>query len=167
MTEPRTRTGKTSRRNILAVCVFIPVASAVSPAFTQSTSEQYDVSASDGIWNVLTMAPDGSWGAATESMSSRGIENAVAECRFKYGKEIGCGGYILEFQRGWVLGVRCGNENILAAARELADAERLALWRENQLRTVYARNLPPCGRVVTIDPRGAVTAINGHRALPK
>jgi hypothetical protein len=83
-----------------------------------------DVSASDGRWTVLTLAPDGSWGAATESMSNRAIANAIAECKFKYRAEIGCGGYQVAVQQGWILGIRCGNENILAAARDLAEAER-------------------------------------------
>jgi hypothetical protein len=132
----------------------------------QSTAP-VDVSASDGVWTVLTMAPDGSWGAATESMSNRSIENAVAECRFKYGKEIGCGGYIVEYQQGWVLGIRCGSENILAADRELAGAERSARRREHELRTVYLRKLPPCQRLVTIDPRGAVTPTTARQAAPQ
>jgi hypothetical protein len=44
-----------------------------------------------------------------------------------------CGGYQVAVQQGWILGIRCGNENILAAARDLAEAERSAARRENEL----------------------------------
>jgi hypothetical protein len=162
MTSQREAVRSARRHAALAVfAVALALSAAASALAQRTTAEAFDVSASDGVWTVLTMAPDGNWGAATESMSNRAIANAVADCQFKYGAEIGCGGYILEFQRGWVLGIRCGNENILAAARELAEAERLALWRERQLRSIYRPNLPPCGRVVTIDPRGAVKAASG------
>lgn len=121
-----------------------------------SDNLEVDVSASDGRWTVLTMAPDGSWGAATESMSNRAIANAIAECRLKYRAEIGCGGYQVAVQQGWVLGIHCGNENILAAARDLTEAARSAVRREDELRRSYVPAMPPCRRVVTIDPRGAI-----------
>jgi hypothetical protein len=132
----------------------------VGVTHAQSKSQEaVEVSSSDGVWTVFTVAPDGSWGAATETMSSRAIANAVAQCTSRYGAEIGCGGYIVEIRQGWVLGIRCGNETILAAARALADAERIALRREHELRTIYVRDMPPCRRLVTIDPGGAVIAV--------
>jgi hypothetical protein len=129
------------------------IAQAQSPS---SGNVELDVSASDGRWTVLTMAPDGSWGASTESMSNRAIANATAECRFKNRKEIGCGGYQVAVQQGWILGIRCGKENILAAARDLAEAERSAERRENELRRSYVPDMPACRRAVTIDPRGMI-----------
>lgn len=116
----------------------------------------FEFTASDGRWTVLTMAPDGSWGAATESSSNRAIANAVAECKFKYRAAIGCGGYQVAVQRGWVLGIRCGNENILVAALDLAIAKQSALLREVELRRSYVPDMPACRRVVTIDPRGTI-----------
>lgn len=140
-------------RSLLPIALAIVVTAATGPLHAQSGVE---VSASDGRWTVLTMAPDGSWGAATETMSSRAIANAVAECQHRYRAEIGCGGHIFEMQRGWFLGVRCGNENIIASGWDLAEAERAARRREIELRTVYRRDMPPCRRVVTIDPRGTI-----------
>ena len=137
----------------VGLCAF-NIAQAQSPSLG---NVELNVSASDGRWTVLTMAPDGSWGASTESMSNRAIANATAECRFKNRKEIGCGAYQVAVQQGWVLGFRCGNENILAAARDLADAEPMAVRRENELRWSYVRDMPACRRVVTIDPRGMIT----------
>jgi hypothetical protein len=114
------------------------------------------VSASNGYWTVLTMAPDGSWGAATESLPNHAIANAIAECKFMSRKDIGCGAYLAAIQYGWTLGLRCGNENIIATAMTLASAERAAARRELELRKLYVPNMPACRRVVTIDPRGKV-----------
>ena len=138
-----------------AACVLAVGLCAFNIAQAQSPSRdnvELDVSASDGRWTVVTMTLDGSWGAATESMSNRAIANAVADCKFNYRENIGCGAYQVAVQQGWVLGFRCGNENILAAARDLADAERSAVRRENELRRSYVPDMPACRWVVTIDP---------------
>lgn len=155
-----TREQSMVRRSIFgAACGLAVTFGALDAPLAQSFSSSavaVDVSASDGRWTVLTIAPDGSWGAATESMSTRAIANAIAECRFKYRAEVGCGGYQVAVQRGWILGIRCGNENILAAGRELAEAERSAARRETELRRFYMPNIPACRRVVTIDPLGKI-----------
>jgi hypothetical protein len=51
---------------------------------------------------------------------------------------------------------RCGDRNIVVAERRLADAERAARERETDLRQHYAPDLPPCRRVLTVNPRGGV-----------
>jgi hypothetical protein len=147
-------------RSFSTVCAFAAGLGVFNIAQAQSPSldnVKLDVSASDGRWTVLTMAPDGSWGAATESMSHRAIGNAIADCSFKHRENIGCGAYQVAVQQGWILGIRCGNENILAAARDLAEAERSAARRENELRRSYVPDMPGCRQVVTIDPRGMIT----------
>lgn len=50
--------------------------------------------------------------------------------------------------------IRCGEENVVVAARQLREAEALATHREAELRNAYASGRPGCRRVVTIDPRG-------------
>ncbi len=146
-------------RSLSTVCALAIGLGVFNIAQAQSLSSgnvELDVSASDGRWTVLTMAPNGSWGAATETMSNRAIANATAECGFKNRNEIGCGAYQVAVQQGWLLGIRCGNENILAAARDLAEAEHSAARRENELRWSNVPDMPPCRRVVTIDPRGMI-----------
>jgi hypothetical protein len=59
---------------------------------------------------------------------------------------------------GWILGIRCGNENIIASGRTLADAESAAINREIELKLHYVLDLPPCRRVVSVDPQGAIVA---------
>jgi hypothetical protein len=72
--------------------------------------------------------------------------------------ELGCGAQFSVIRNGWIVAYRCGDRNILAAERVLADAEQAARERESELRTSYAPNLPPCRQVLTVDPRGEVAA---------
>jgi len=107
-------------------------------------------------WTVVTMAPDGAWGSATEPSSGQALAKAIGDCKAMSGREIGCGAQARAFRGGWILATRCGDTNILVAERRLADAERAARERETDLREHYARDLPPCRRVLTINPRGGV-----------
>jgi hypothetical protein len=107
-------------------------------------------------FTVLTMAPDGSWGTATETFINQAIAGAIRNCRAMSGAELGCGAYFSSIRAGWSLGFRCGNENIVVAEKTLADAERRAIRREAELREHYVRDMPPCVRVVTVDPNGLI-----------
>jgi hypothetical protein len=107
-------------------------------------------------WTVLTAAPDGSWGVATEMDPGRAIAGAIANCKKMYQKEIGCGASLAAINSGWSLAIRCGGENIIVAEKTLADAEKAAAHRENELRVSYVPNMPACRRVLTVDPHGAV-----------
>ena len=107
-------------------------------------------------FTVLTMAPDGSWGVATSIFIGEAISGAMAECKAMSGPKLGCGALSKTGRAAWVLGVRCGRENILVADKLLANAELAALNRETELRQVYAKNIPSCLRIVTVDPDGMV-----------
>lgn len=111
-------------------------------------------------FTVLTMAPDGAWGTATDPQINRAIYHAIKNCKAMSTAELGCGAYQTTVRGGWSLGIRCGRDNIIVADRDLAEAERRARWREADLRAFYVKNLPPCVRVVTVDP-------NGHVVVPK
>ena len=107
-------------------------------------------------FTVLTMAPDGAWGVATEPFINRAIHGAIVNCKAMFGMELGCGGYSTSIRAGWSLGIRCGGEIILVADKDLAEAERRAFGREVELRTHYEPNMPECVRVVTVDPSGRI-----------
>jgi hypothetical protein len=107
-------------------------------------------------WTVVTMAPDGAWGSATEPSVNRALVAAIGSCKAMSGTKIGCGAQFRAVQAGWIVADRCGDRNILVAARRLADAERAARERETDLRKHYAPDLPPCRRVLTVNPRGGV-----------
>jgi len=59
---------------------------------------------------------------------------------------------------GWSLGIRCGDKNIIMAESTLTDAERRARWREFELRKLHDPDMPPCVRLVTVDPTGTIVA---------
>jgi hypothetical protein len=107
-------------------------------------------------WTVVTMAPDGAWGAATELSVGQALAKAIANCKAMSGRDIGCGSQSRVIQAGWILATRCGDRNILVAERRLADAEQAARQWQTDLREHYAPDLPPCRRVLTINPRGGV-----------
>jgi hypothetical protein len=119
---------------------------------------QTPITLSQDGWTVLTMAPDGSWGAATHPFINRAIADAIRMCRGMSGRELGCGAVLTSVQAGWSLGIRCGEENILAADRDLENAEKIARERELELRYTHLANLPRCRRVVTVNPQGRVIA---------
>ena len=58
----------------------------------------------DDDWTVLMMAPDGSWGAATNFSVNRAIATAITNCKAAYQREIGCGAIITTIRAGWSSG---------------------------------------------------------------
>jgi hypothetical protein len=116
-------------------------------------------------WTVVTMAPDGSWGSATEPSIGQALAKAIGNCKAMSGKEIGCGALFRAIQGGWVLVSRCGDRNIVIAERRLADAERVARERETDLRERYAPDMPPCRRMLTVNPRGAVVVTKSQHDI--
>jgi hypothetical protein len=136
---------------------------AIAAALGQSASSRPPaIEAWAHEFTVLTMAPDGAWGAATDSHIHVAIHQALSDCTAMSGKELGCGADLTTVRGGWSLGIRCGDENIIVADRQLAEAERRASRRERELREYYLRAMPPCARVVTVDPNGVVALTPGY-----
>jgi hypothetical protein len=104
-------------------------------------------------YTVLTIYGN-AWGAATDPIFDRAIARAIADCNAMSGTDIGCGAFFISVQAGWSLGVICGRKNIVVSDKDLSEAERVASRRELDLRTHYVPDMPPCVRVVTIDPNG-------------
>jgi hypothetical protein len=115
---------------------------------------------------VVAIAPDGTWGVATEPTTGRAIANAIAECKKKYQSKIGCGSEITTVRGGWSIGMRCGNRSIFVAEETLAKAEQAAISRETELRQFYAPDMPACVRVMSVDPNGDVVAPDVADLLP-
>jgi len=111
---------------------------------------------------ALTVAPDGAWGAATDAYLNRAVADAIANCKAMSSAKLGCGAYLATVRAGWSLGLRCGDTHVIVVAEpDLADAERMAQRREDDLRINYAPGMPPCTRVVTVDPSGRINAPKG------
>ncbi len=109
---------------------------------------------SDRDWTVLTMAPNGSWGTATENTIGDAIAYAIHRCRVMANAKLGCGAYLVSIQNGWSLGLRCGNRTIIVAASTLAGAEQAAVAREAEIRRLALTDVPECKRIVTVNPNG-------------
>ena len=109
---------------------------------------------------VLVIAPDGTWGTATELFFSRALGKAIANCKSKYRHEIGCGYRSTSMRAGWSLAMQCGQENIIVAAKTLHAAEQAAVDSELNLRRDYKPDMLPCVRVLSVDPDGGIIAPN-------
>jgi hypothetical protein len=105
---------------------------------------------------VVTLARDGSWGVATAGSQGQAIAAAIRDCRAMAAAPSDCGAQFATARGGWVVASLCGDHKIIATAETLERAELAALVREADLRRLHAPNLPPCRRVLTVDPRGAV-----------
>jgi len=75
--------------------------SVASLAVTLATSSVATPAVADDDWTVLTMAPDGLWGAATCFSINRAIAFAIANCKIAYQREIGCGAFFTSIQAGY------------------------------------------------------------------
>ena len=154
------------RRTIFITAWILAILGAFNASFAQTNSRSIlpITDESNDDWQkdvtVLTFAPDGTWGAATEAYINRAIANAIGDCKKKYQREIGCGYQFTSIHEGWSLGIRCGKENIIAAGKTLIEAEQAAANREVELREFYVPDMPPCVRVVSVDPNGIVIAPN-------
>src|SRR3954447_11332911 len=76
---------------------------------------------------VLAIAPDGTWGVATEPFVHQAFAKAIAHCESKYRHQIGCGYRTTSIRAGWILVMRCGGENIVASAKTLPLTEQAAI----------------------------------------
>lgn len=131
-------------------------------------SGTFAATAQDADWTVVTMAHDGSWGVVVGSTFGEALAEAIRACGAASSGPTGCGAQARAIRSGWIVALRCGDSNIVASERELADAERAVLNRETELRKLHSRNLPACLRVLAVGPNGAVHRPawrHGHSSL--
>ena len=62
-------------------------------------------------------------------------------------------------RNGWIIANLCGEHKVIATGSSLIDAEQEALNREISLQLSYEPDLPPCKRIVTVDPSGAAVPL--------
>jgi hypothetical protein len=112
--------------------------------------------ASEEDWTVVTLSRNGAWGVASASSQPVAMAAAITSCRVMASATSECGAQFRAARGEWVIANLCGSHKVIAVGRSLDDAEREALNFEISLQLVYAPDLPPCKRVVTVDPNGAV-----------
>ncbi len=164
------RVAALSRRALcIAACVSALAITAQRSCFAQAQSPWRDSAAASSSagagtefdaapTTVLTMAPNGSWGAATDDLVSTAIAKAIARCNGRRQRAIGCGASFTTIRGGWSLGIRCGQQSILVSEKTLGEAEQAAIDREVELRRLQGAGMPPCVRVVSVDPSRAIVA---------
>jgi hypothetical protein len=110
----------------------------------------------DRDWTVLTLARDGTWGVGSGSTQPQAIAEAIGFCRAVARPSSDCGAQSVATRGGWLIANVCGDHKLIASGGSLVDAELEALNREISLQLVYVRDLPPCRRVLMVDPSGAI-----------
>src|SRR5215471_6208474 len=88
---------------LLALAICAPCSALAQPEFEIAPT------------TVLTMAPNGAWGAATDDSVGTAIAGAIAYCNRRQRGPVGCGASYTTIRAGWSLGIRCGGQNILVA----------------------------------------------------
>jgi len=111
---------------------------------------------------VVTVARDGSWGVATAGSTGEAIAVAVRACRAMASAPTDCGARLTTTRGRWVIANLCGDHPIIVGADTREEAEAGATEREIEIRRVHVPDLPPCRRVLTVGPAGAVAATAQH-----
>jgi hypothetical protein len=114
----------------------------------------------DHDWTVVTLTRNGSWGVASDSAQPQAIAEAIRRCKAMAGPSNDCGAQFMAARAGWIVANLCGDHRLIATGSSLIDAEQEALNREISLQLFYVPDLPPCKRVVTVDPTGAIVPSN-------
>jgi hypothetical protein len=155
---PRGRNRNRSRAREI-VCRWVQIANSIvfpTLVFTLSSVVQAD-EPWDRDWTVVTIARDGSWGVGIDRHMAAANAAAIGECRAMSDGASDCGAELAAVRDGWIVGLRCDDHRILVTGGDLKDVELTLLNREIDLKQIYVPDLPACRRVLTIDPRGAVT----------
>jgi hypothetical protein len=113
---------------------------------------------------VATLASDGSWGVATAGSTGEAIAAAVRACRAMARAPTDCGARLTTTRGRWVIANLCGDHPIIVGADTREHAEATAIEREIEVRRVYVPGLPPCRRILTVDPAGAIAASGPHHS---
>jgi hypothetical protein len=114
------------------------------------------VHAANDDWTVVTIARHGSWGVATASSQSQAIAMAIRDCKAMAETPSDCGAMFTTIRGGWTLAKLCGDEKIIETGDTLQEAEQAAFYREMDLSLYYVPALPPCRRVLMVDPHGTI-----------
>ena len=109
-------------------------------------------------WLALTLAPDGTWGAAARDNSNAALSGAIAQCAERSPRPptsiTGCGALLRLARNGWGIAEICGTHWHVSVEPTLGEAElSLQAWKLS-LKYEHGITLPECRRVVTVGPDG-------------
>lgn len=122
-------------------------------------------------WVALTIAQNGSWGAATNSNLTRAMMQAIRQCFAKSGAMGNdCGAEITTVRASWSLAYACGDYTFISNGATAADAKLAAIERAVDLKDILGLDLPPCALIVAVDADGKIQAQGAAKeilALPR
>ncbi len=109
-------------------------------------------------WTVVTLARDGSWGAATVEHYGPALASALRKCEAMSGGRSDCGAEVTAVRNGWTLGILCGDHRVLVAETNLTAAILEAEARQMHLKDLYGDDMPSCSCIMWVDPQGLAAA---------
>jgi hypothetical protein len=148
------------RHNAIAATARVLAASSILLAAPASAFELDELT-------VVTLASDGSWGVATTGSTGEAIAAAVRACRAMARVPTDCGARLTTTRGRWVIANLCGDPPIMVSADTREDVEAAAIAREIKVRRVYVPDLPPCRRILTVDPAGVAAVSLQYSARAK
>ena len=112
---------------------------------------------SDPEWTVLTVAHSGAWGLSTARSQGEAIAGALSQCQSRSADPGDCGSEFVAYKVGWAVAILCGDHRVMVSADDLDAAEAAACERIAALKLSWPSGLPPCRRLLTVDPAGVIT----------
>jgi hypothetical protein len=136
----------------IAAALLLLAHSAASPSRANA-----DMADWEHDWVALTVAQNGTWGAASNANLTRAMMQAIRDCARKSGS-VGndCGAEITTVRASWSLAYGCGDYTFISNGATPADARIAAIERAIDLKEIVGLALPPCALVVAIDPEGRI-----------
>jgi len=109
-------------------------------------------------WLALTLAPDGTWGAAAGDNTDAAMAGAIAQCAKRSPRPPtsinGCGASLRLARDGWGIAEICGTYWLVSVEPTHDEAElSLRAWKLS-MKYQHGIALPECRRVVTVGPDG-------------
>jgi hypothetical protein len=114
----------------------------------------------DSEWTVLTVAHNGAWGVSTARSQGEAIAGALRQCQARSPDPADCGAELVAYKVGWAVAILCGDRRVVVSAGNLDEAEQAAYERIAALKLACPTGLPPCRRLLTVDPAGVVATAN-------
>jgi hypothetical protein len=152
----------------MLLAVLAAVTMLAPPAATRTDASR---EAWEHDWVALTVARNGTWGAATNANLTRAMIQAIRDCMRKSavtGND--CGAEITTVRASWSLAYACGEYTFIANGDTPADARIAAIHRAVDMREILGFELAPCALVVAISSDGSIEPSKGQReflSLPR
>ncbi len=120
----------------------------------------------DHDWVAVTVARNGTWGAATNANLTRAMIQAIRDC-FRKSGPVGndCGAEITTVRASWSLAYACGEYTFISNGDTSADARLAAIERAIDLKDILGFQLPPCTLLVAVGADGRIEPAADKREI--